>query len=45
MPVALVIAKAGVSRAAATAALRKSRGHVRKAIELALPRDLRVLRG
>jgi len=45
VPVALVIAKAGVSRAAATAALKKSRGHVRKAIELALPRDLRVLRG
>jgi N-acetylmuramic acid 6-phosphate etherase len=37
VPVALVMAKAGVTRAAATAALKKSRGHVRKAIELAKP--------
>ncbi|MFY9562558.1 MAG: N-acetylmuramic acid 6-phosphate etherase [Terriglobales bacterium] len=37
VPVALVMARAGVSRAAAAAALKKSRGHVRKAIELARP--------
>jgi N-acetylmuramic acid 6-phosphate etherase len=35
VPVALVMAKAHVPRAAATAALKKSRGHVRNAIELA----------
>ena len=37
VPIALVMSKAGVTRAAATAALKKSRGHVRKAIELAKP--------
>jgi N-acetylmuramic acid 6-phosphate etherase len=37
VPVALVMAKAGVTRAAAAAALKKSSGHVRKAIELAKP--------
>ena len=35
LPVALVMAKAGVSRAAAAAALKKSEGQVRKAIGLA----------
>ena len=35
VPVALVMAKAGVSRAQAAAALKKSAGHVRKAIALA----------
>lgn len=45
VPVALVMSKAGVSRAAATAALKKSQGHVRKAIELAVLRDFRVPRG
>jgi N-acetylmuramic acid 6-phosphate etherase len=35
VPVALVMAKAGVDRAQATAALKKSAGHVRKAIALA----------
>jgi len=35
VPVALVMAKAGVRRAAATAALKKFRGHVRKAIAIA----------
>jgi N-acetylmuramic acid 6-phosphate etherase len=37
VPVALVMAKADVSRAAATAALKKSRGHVRQAIAIAKP--------
>ena len=37
LPVALVMAKAGVSRAAASAALKKSEGQVRNAIELAKP--------
>ena len=37
VPVALVMAKAVVTRSAATAALKKSHGHVRKAIELAKP--------
>ena len=37
VPIALVMAKAGVTRSAATATLKKSRGHVRKAIELAKP--------
>ncbi len=45
VPIALVMSIAGVTRAAATAALKKSRGHVRKAIELAFPRDPPVLRG
>ena len=35
VPVALVMAKSGVSAAQAVAALKKSRGHVRKAIQLA----------
>jgi len=35
VPVALVMAKAGVSRVQATAALRKSHGHVRRAIATA----------
>ncbi len=35
VPVALVMAKTGVSRAQAAAALKKSRGHVRKAIAAA----------
>lgn len=35
VPVALVMSKAGVTRAAATTALKNSHGHVRKAIELA----------
>jgi len=35
VPVALVMAKAGVSRAEAATALKKSKGQVRKAIELA----------
>lgn len=35
VPVALVMARACVSRATAIAALKKSRGHVRKAIEMA----------
>ena len=37
VPVALVMSKAGVSRAAAIAALKKSRGHVRNAIKIARP--------
>jgi len=37
VPVALVMAKADVTRSAATAALKKSSGHVRRAIELAKP--------
>jgi N-acetylmuramic acid 6-phosphate etherase len=37
VPVALVMAKADVTRSAATAALKKSSGHVRKAIDLAKP--------
>jgi N-acetylmuramic acid 6-phosphate etherase len=36
VPVALVMAKSGVSAGQAVAALRKSRGHVRNAIQLAL---------
>jgi N-acetylmuramic acid 6-phosphate etherase len=35
VPVALVMAKTGVSAAQASAALKESRGHVRKAIALA----------
>ncbi len=35
VPVAIVMAKATVSRVAAAAALKKSRGHVRKAIAAA----------
>jgi N-acetylmuramic acid 6-phosphate etherase len=35
VPVALVMAKAGVTRSAAKAALKKSQGHVRKAIAIA----------
>jgi N-acetylmuramic acid 6-phosphate etherase len=37
VPVALVMSKAGVDRAAAAAALKKSQAQVRKAIELAKP--------
>jgi len=37
VPVALVMSKAGVNRAAAAAALKKSQGQVRKAIDLAKP--------
>jgi len=37
VPLALVMAKAGVSRAQATAALRESQGQVRRAIRLAKP--------
>jgi N-acetylmuramic acid 6-phosphate etherase len=37
VPVALVMAKAGVSRAQAVAALRESQGQVRRAIALAKP--------
>jgi N-acetylmuramic acid 6-phosphate etherase len=35
VPIALVMSKAGVTRSAAVAALKRSRGHVRDAIELA----------
>jgi N-acetylmuramic acid 6-phosphate etherase len=35
VPIALVMAKAGVTRSAAKAALKKSQGHVRKAIAIA----------
>jgi N-acetylmuramic acid 6-phosphate (MurNAc-6-P) etherase len=37
-PVALVMLAAGVTRAPAVAALKKSSGHVRKAIALAKPK-------
>jgi N-acetylmuramic acid 6-phosphate (MurNAc-6-P) etherase len=37
VPVAMVMAKAGVRRAAAVAALKQSKGQVRKAITLAIP--------
>jgi N-acetylmuramic acid 6-phosphate etherase len=37
VPVAMVMAKAGVSRADAVAALKQSKGQVRKAITLAIP--------
>jgi len=39
VPIALIIAKTGVNRAAAAAALKKSRGHVREAIILANTRE------
>jgi N-acetylmuramic acid 6-phosphate etherase len=39
VPVALIMAKTGVNRAAAAAALKKSRGHVREAIILANTRE------
>jgi N-acetylmuramic acid 6-phosphate etherase len=39
VPVAIVMAKAGVSRAEAQQALKNARGHVRRAIELASRTD------
>ena len=45
VPVALVMAKAGLTRAAATAALKQSKGHVRKAIDLGLLRSSRAPHG